>query len=90
MAGELVERAQTSVLFLPYGQRLKECRRLVHSWVNKHAMPSAYPVQEAGSHKLLGALLDDPARFSEHIRTCVAIYYSVDSALIHFVDRPEL
>ncbi|KAJ3555508.1 hypothetical protein NM688_g2539 [Phlebia brevispora] len=69
MAGELVERAKTSVLFLPYGQRLRECRRLVHSWVNKHAMASSYPVQEVGSHKLLETLLDDPSRFSDHIRT---------------------
>ncbi|THH00805.1 hypothetical protein EW026_g1781 [Hermanssonia centrifuga] len=69
MAGELVARAQTSILFLSYGARLKECRRLVHSWVNKHAVSASWPAQEAGSYKLLGALLDDPEGFSEHIRT---------------------
>lgn len=90
MAGELVGRAQTSVLFLSYGARLRECRRLVHAWVNRHAMPAAYPAQERGSHRLLGALLDDPARFSDHVRTCAAPYHypSVDPALMHRVDRP--
>ena len=71
MAGELVGRAETSILFLSYGNRLKECRRLVHSWINKHAIRDAYPTQEAGSFKLMGALLSDPEHFSQHVRTWV-------------------
>lgn len=69
MAGELVARAQTSILFLSYGPLLKECRRIVHAWINKHSVHAFYPAQEAGSFKLLEALLDNPAGFSEHIRT---------------------
>lgn len=79
MAGELVGRQETSILFLKYGFRLKECRRLVHSWVNKNTVRKSWPVQEIGSIKLLNSLLDDPKGFSKHIRTSVSLilFYSI-------------
>jgi len=68
MAGELVGREKGSILFTKYGEKLKECRKLVHSWINKNTMAAFLPVQEAGSYKLLAALCDDPENFSKHIR----------------------
>ena len=69
MADEIVGKEKTSMVFAKYGTRQKECRRIVHAWLHKHNLENFGPIQELGSYKLLGSLLEDPAHFSDHIRT---------------------
>ncbi|KIK58930.1 hypothetical protein GYMLUDRAFT_202199 [Collybiopsis luxurians FD-317 M1] len=65
--GDLVGRDKT-ILFTKYGATLKECRKIVHSWMNKGAIDNFLPAQEASSFRFLAALLDNPDDFSKHIR----------------------
>ncbi|KAJ7139630.1 cytochrome P450 [Mycena epipterygia] len=67
MAGELVGQDQ-SLLFLKYGTKWKQCRQVVHSWLKQGTIQNYASMQENGSHKLLGQLLDNPEDFSQHIR----------------------
>jgi len=69
MAGELVGKEQTSMVFSRYNDRLKECRKITHSWMGKLSIIASYPAQEAGAVNLLETLLDDPECFSDHVRT---------------------
>ncbi|KAK7449257.1 hypothetical protein VKT23_013401 [Stygiomarasmius scandens] len=69
MAGELVGKEQTSMVFSRYNDRLKECRKITHSWMGKSSIVASYPAQEAGAVNLLETLLDDPECFSDHVRT---------------------
>lgn len=68
MAGELVGRDRSAMLFLKYGAKWKQCRQVVHSWLKQGAIHNYASMQENGSHKLLGQLLDNPEDFSQHIR----------------------
>ncbi|KAI0748083.1 cytochrome P450 [Daedaleopsis nitida] len=70
MAGGLVGKEKTSMVFSKYNALHKECRRIAHSWLNKqHVREYSWPLQEASSHRLLVAILDNPANFSNYIRT---------------------
>ncbi|KAJ7593187.1 cytochrome P450 [Mycena floridula] len=68
MAGELVGRERTALLFLKYGTKWKQCRQVVHGWLKPAAMKNYGPMQENGSYRLLGQLLDNPEDFSQHVR----------------------
>ncbi|KAF5372573.1 hypothetical protein D9758_005191 [Tetrapyrgos nigripes] len=68
MAGELIGRNQSSILFTQYGPRLKECRQLLHGWINRNVIKNYAPLQEYGSYKIMARLLEKPEDFSEHIR----------------------
>ncbi|KDR74760.1 hypothetical protein GALMADRAFT_157349 [Galerina marginata CBS 339.88] len=68
MAGELVGRDDTSVLFLKYGSRLKACRQIMHNWMGPKAVAKVYPQQDQGANLLLANLLETPEKFSRHIR----------------------
>jgi hypothetical protein len=69
MAGELVGKEQTSMVFSRYNDRLKECRKITHSWMGKTSIVETYPMQEVGILRLLETLLDEPEGFSDHVRT---------------------
>ncbi|KLO12046.1 cytochrome P450 [Schizopora paradoxa] len=85
MAGELVGRDQNSVLFLKYGQRLKEVRRVMDLWIGKNNLSSNYPVSLSVNRKLLLSLLEKPDRGLEHIKFAVGslmlkLTYGIDCA----------
>ncbi|KAH9934393.1 cytochrome P450 [Fomitopsis serialis] len=70
MAGELVGKEKTSMVFSKYNALHRKCRRIAHSWMNKqHVREYSWPLQEAASYRLLVSVLDNPANFSEAIRT---------------------
>ena len=69
MAGELIGKEESSLLFFKYGRRWRECRRLMHLWMSKQAAPAFWPVQEIGSYRLMESLLLEPEKFDEHLRT---------------------
>lgn len=69
MAGELVGKQETSMIFSKYNDRLRECRRITHSWMGKQSVRETFPMQEAGAYKLMESLLESPEKFSDHVRT---------------------
>ncbi|TFK37020.1 cytochrome P450 [Crucibulum laeve] len=69
MAGELVGKTRTSIVFAKAGKLLKECRRIAHSWMNKQAIQEIWPALNNASVLFLKSMLDDPERSSHHIRT---------------------
>ncbi len=66
MAGELVGRDK-SLLFLPYGERLRTTRRLIHSFLRADVANRHWPLQERGVLKLLQRLKESPEKFESHI-----------------------
>ncbi|KAF8151942.1 cytochrome P450 [Mycena galopus ATCC 62051] len=48
MAGELVGREKTSILFVKYGPFLQKTRQILHSWINASAVKSYYPSKSSG------------------------------------------
>ncbi|KAF9228330.1 cytochrome P450 [Gyrodon lividus] len=68
MAGELVGKEKTSMIFSRYNSRLKSCRRIVHSWMGRQAIEKYWPALEKGSYALLFSFLSDPDEFSSSIR----------------------
>ncbi|KAH8826955.1 cytochrome P450 [Flagelloscypha sp. PMI_526] len=68
MAGELVGRNETSVLFHKYNPRLREARQILHSWMNPRATRNLWPEFETNALTLMDTLLDDPKDFQTHIR----------------------
>ena len=71
MAGELVGKEDTAILFMKYGTKWKQTRQLVHGWLNQRNLESYLPAQMEQSRHLLSDLLNDPQKFSEHLRTYV-------------------
>ncbi|KAF9444744.1 cytochrome P450 [Macrolepiota fuliginosa MF-IS2] len=69
MAGELVGKDDTAMLFLKYGPKWRQTRQLVHNWLGQRNIEAYLPAQVLGSHRLLSNLLDKPEKFSEHLRT---------------------
>ncbi|KAF5360382.1 hypothetical protein D9756_005180 [Leucocoprinus leucothites] len=68
MGGELVGWKNTLGL-LPYGDRLKDYRRLFHQFFGSNAsMSRFYPLEEAETHKFLKRLLLSPQDLDKHIR----------------------
>ncbi|KAF9033032.1 cytochrome P450 [Hymenopellis radicata] len=68
MAGELVGRDK-SLLFLPYGERLRTTRRLIHSFLRADVANRHWPLQEQGVLKLLRRLKESPEKFESHIHS---------------------
>ncbi|KAI0696990.1 cytochrome P450, partial [Cerioporus squamosus] len=69
MAGELVGKEKTSMVFSKYNTLHKECRRIAHSWLNKqHVREFSWPLQEISSYRLLVSILDNPDNVAHHIR----------------------
>jgi hypothetical protein len=75
MAGELTDKEQNHIVFSKYSPRLRDWRKIVHSWMGKQAINDFLAVQDQGVARLLEALLDDPADFSNHFRTSVLFIY---------------
>jgi hypothetical protein len=71
MAGELADKEHHHIVFAKYTPRLREWRKIVHSWMGRHTIKNLVPVQDQGIARLLEALLDDPKDFSDHFRTSV-------------------
>ncbi|KAJ7496789.1 cytochrome P450 [Mycena latifolia] len=69
MAGELTDKEQNHIVFSKYTPRLREWRKIVHSWLGKHSIKDYVAIQDLGIARLLEALLDDPKDFSNHFRT---------------------
>ncbi|KAH8818893.1 cytochrome P450 [Flagelloscypha sp. PMI_526] len=69
MAGELVGRNDTAVLFHKYTSRLREARQILHSWMNPRATIRLWQEFELNSLTLMDMLLDDPKGFQTHIRS---------------------
>lgn len=68
MGGELVGWKNTLVL-VPYGERLKNSRRLAHQLFGSHATMNQFlPVEERETRRFLQRLLATPNDFSAHIR----------------------
>ncbi|KAG8747883.1 hypothetical protein FRC10_010502 [Ceratobasidium sp. 414] len=67
MAGDLVGWKLTTGL-LPYGNRLKQTRKLLHEGMNTKAMEELWPMQEHEAIKFVGRLLETPEEFIQHIR----------------------
>ena len=69
MAGELVGKEDTAILFMKYGPKWKQARQLLHIWLGQRNLETYLPVQVLESHKLLSNILESPEHFSEHLRT---------------------
>jgi len=69
MAGELVGKEDTAILFMKYGAKWRQTRQLVHGWLNQRNLECYLPVQALESHRLLLNLLEKPEDFSKHLRT---------------------
>lgn len=67
MAGTLCGREKYP-LFLPYGKRFKETRRLMRSYMGIHNASNHWHVQEEETFKFLRRLLNSPENFMEHIK----------------------
>ena len=68
MAGDLVGRHENTVLFLKYGERLKDSRRIINKWVGNAVIQETYPVLVSVHRKFLHAVLDDPENSFDHVR----------------------
>ncbi|KLO06589.1 cytochrome P450 [Schizopora paradoxa] len=68
MANELLGRDENGIAFLKYGQRLKDVRRIVTSWVNGSSLQEVYPIMKSYNMKYLNALLDKPDDCLTHVR----------------------
>ncbi|KLO19241.1 cytochrome P450 [Schizopora paradoxa] len=68
MAAELVNRGQNSVVFQKYGQRLRDVRRIINSWVGKNVVESSFPTVTQFNRKMLRSLLESPADFHAHVK----------------------
>ncbi|KAG7099922.1 hypothetical protein E1B28_001717 [Marasmius oreades] len=84
MAGELVGRERTSMLFLKYGPMMQKTRQIVHSWMNPKASKNAYALQELGSLRTILRILETPDRYAQHIRITVGsvilkLTYGIDT-----------
>ncbi len=71
MAAELVGRGQNSVVFQKYGQRLRDVRRIINTWIGKNVVESTYPALTLFNRRLLRSLLDSPEDFHAHVKLYV-------------------
>ncbi|KAJ3497756.1 hypothetical protein NLJ89_g10304 [Agrocybe chaxingu] len=69
MVDELLGRKYNSVLFMKHGQKLKKARQYMHRWLSQKNLETYMPLQYSASCQLLKRLLEDPERFTEHVRT---------------------
>jgi len=88
MGTELVGRGQNSVVFLKYGQRLRDVRRIINTWVGKNVVESTYPTVLLFNRKLLRSLLDTPDDFHAHLKfkfgsLVFKLTYGIDVQSIH-------
>lgn len=67
MAGRLCGR-EKSPLFLPYGKRFKDTRRLMQNYMNVKTAREHWRVQEEETTKFLHRLLHSPDKFKQHIK----------------------
>ena len=58
----------TNFGFQAYGTRWRQHRRAFWQHFTQQAIIQYRPVQRANTHKFLFKLIQDPSRFSEHIR----------------------
>jgi hypothetical protein len=57
---------------LPYGDRLKNYRRLFHRLIGSNiSMSQFHPIVEAETHKFLKRILSTPEDLEKHVRQCV-------------------
>ncbi|QRW10686.1 cytochrome P450 family protein [Ceratobasidium sp. AG-Ba] len=67
MAGDLIGWAYGTAL-LPYGDRLKRSRKLLHDGMSLKAMEDLWPLLEREALKYIRRLADTPEEFAQHIR----------------------
>ncbi|KLO12040.1 cytochrome P450, partial [Schizopora paradoxa] len=95
MAGELVGRDETSILFLKYGRRLKEVRRILTIWFGKNSMRENYPTMLKSNRRYLRTLLESPDGMLEHIKLSfgslmMEMAYGIDSSNVQrFISMAE-
>ncbi|EKM52310.1 uncharacterized protein PHACADRAFT_260627 [Phanerochaete carnosa HHB-10118-sp] len=70
MAGDLMGWGDLVVL-MPYGERLKNYRKLLKTGLNAQVIRGYWPFMEQEIGKLLGRLLDDPNNYANNFRRCV-------------------
>ena len=56
---------------MPYGQRWRRYRRMFWQHFYPKAVAEYRPVQQSVARNFIRKLLDDPARFKEHLRQYV-------------------
>jgi cytochrome P450 len=56
--------------FMPYGERWRVRRRLLHRGLNINAVAQYYPVQARHARRFLANLARKPALFVQHIEEC--------------------
>ena len=72
MGGELVGRSR-SVVFQPYGPRLRTSRRLLIDFVGARAARAYWPAQEHAAARLVVSLARSPEKFVAHINGSVCL-----------------
>ncbi|KAK0438296.1 cytochrome P450 [Armillaria borealis] len=86
MGGELAGYVH-SVPLCPYGTRLREYRKLILEVVGPRKVQQWRPIEEEKTRIFLGALLESPEKFRDHIRHHIA---SITFLISHGYDvRPE-
>ncbi|KAJ1309213.1 hypothetical protein OPQ81_004882 [Rhizoctonia solani] len=70
MAGQLVGW-ESSLGMLPYGERMRKTRKLLHEGMSVRAMADLYPLQEREAIKFVQRLLKTPEQLQGHIHQTV-------------------
>ncbi|KAH8826658.1 cytochrome P450 [Flagelloscypha sp. PMI_526] len=68
MIGELVGQEDTLLLFHKNTEKLRDCRQILHGWLNARALKPVWPEFEESARSLTAAILMDPKDVSTHIR----------------------
>ncbi|KAJ8689877.1 hypothetical protein PTI98_012736 [Pleurotus ostreatus] len=100
MAGELVGKDKSSLVFFKYNSLWKDCRRITHSWMAKPSIQGSGPSLELNADKLLLTFLETPQEFAQYIRSYTAtallsVLYGIecstkDDPLIKLSERVSL
>jgi len=64
---------ENHVTQLPYGDQLRDCRKILRSEVNHVNTKSFNKIQEAATLRLLRSLLESPEEFYDHIEWLVTV-----------------
>ncbi|KAI0631998.1 hypothetical protein C8Q77DRAFT_894865 [Trametes polyzona] len=72
------------VVFMPYGQRWRQRRRLFWQYFHPGVVKSHQPIQRAEAHKFIGRLAKSPSRLTQHITqlftlTMLKTIYDIDA-----------
>lgn len=59
--------------FMPYGERWRFSRGVIHQWFRSAAIPQYSAIQRGATAVFLQSLLDEPKNFYHSIRRCVLV-----------------